>query len=150
MGWAVRRGVLPVGWRSPLLALVLQAVPSQLGRSRPCLATPHLPTPQTCYPLTPPHSCRARITKLERIPAGAGLFISPLTLQGYRSEADLARHAQQVEGQLEALAAGALGAAQQQQQQQQWKPAPPPGAPPGGGRGRPQQFQQRARQGWGR
>lgn len=32
-------------------------------------------------PPCPPCSCRARITKLERIPAEAGLYISPLTLQ---------------------------------------------------------------------
>lgn len=53
--------------------------------------------------------CGAAITKLERIPAESGLFISPLTLQGFRTEADLARHAQQVTGKLQEVMAGGSG-----------------------------------------
>jgi hypothetical protein len=45
---------------------------------RPSLSS----TSHACSPPPPPVcSCRARITKLERIPAEAGLYISPLTLQ---------------------------------------------------------------------
>lgn len=109
-------------------------------------------------PTHAPCSCRAAVTKLERIPAGTGLYISPLTLQAYRNEADLARHAQQLQGTLQTLMASgptAGGTQQQQQQHMGWKPPPPPGAPPGssagGGYGRqPQQHQfGRQRQGPG-
>ncbi|PRW20560.1 E3 ubiquitin- ligase Hakai-like [Chlorella sorokiniana] len=86
--------------------------------------------------------CRALITKLERIPAANGLFISPLTLQAFRTEADLAKHCRDMGETLEALmAAGAApqpGYAAGQQQAQAaaagggWKPPPPPGPPPPG------------------
>ncbi|KAL4514025.1 hypothetical protein Ndes2526B_g09176 [Nannochloris sp. 'desiccata'] len=38
--------------------------------------------------------CSALITKIEPIPAGSTLFVSPATLQGYRTEADLQKHVQ--------------------------------------------------------
>lgn len=123
------------------------------------LLTVLLTTPPT------PHSCRAPVTKLERIPGEAGLFISPLTLQGFRSQADLARHAQQLQGTLAALLAAGAGAAialpggPGGMQAAGWKPPPPPGPPPpgtgiagsgGSGYGRRQQYGvQPSRQGMG-
>jgi len=125
-----------------------------------CLTCPaSLPRPASLP--HPPCSCGSAITKLERIPSEVGLFISPLTLQGFRSEADLAKHAQELGARLQAMAAAAAAGAgggpgmaamgmgmggmagmpgggmpamymQKQQQQPGWKPPPPPGAPPGG------------------
>lgn len=110
-------------------------------------------------------SCRAPVTKLERIPGEAGLFISPLTLQGFRSQGDLAKHVQQLQGTLAALlAAGtgvpaALAGGVGDMQAAGWKPPPPPGPPPpgtgipgsgGSGYGRRQQYGgQQQRQGVG-
>lgn len=57
-----------------------------------------------------PRSCQAPVTKLERIAGeGGGIFISPATLQGYRSEAELARHLADMQGRLAALAAAGGG-----------------------------------------
>lgn len=40
--------------------------------------------------------CAAPITKIEPIPAGASLYVSPATLQGFRTEADFAKHVSHV------------------------------------------------------
>ena len=109
----------------------------------------HLTCPPRC-PLPTGRSCRGVVTKLERIPAEAGLFISPLTLQGYRSEADLVRHVRRVEGHLQALLTGAPLPAPAGMQPPGWKPPPPPGPPPpsalGGAPGYGRQHQQQRQQ----
>lgn len=122
----------------------------------------------------PACSCGAAITKLERIPAEAGLFISPLTLQGFKTEADLAAHVQKVWPRLQAAVGGGNGAGmpmapggmqaaagrsmqgmayygQQQQQAGGWKPPPPPGAPGYASQGgsQPRSTTQNPRHGYG-
>lgn len=105
---------------------------------------PAQPSPWLCSPKSSLCcSCHARITKLERIPKDAGVFISPLTLQSFRTQADLASHAQKLGAQLMQLMGGGTGgmpsmpqlAVMQAGQQQGWKPPPPP--LPAGGFGRP-------------
>ena len=64
-----------------------------------------------------PRSCGASITKLERIQAGTPVYVSPATLQGYRSEADLERHARELQRQLGMVMAGAHPLLQQLQAQ---------------------------------
>ncbi|KAL4854861.1 E3 ubiquitin-protein ligase CBLL2 [Chlorella vulgaris] len=112
------------------------------GRCAPCLHAYCL----TCATsMTQCIICHARITKLERIPKDAGVFISPLTLQSFRTQADLASHAQKLGAQLMQLMGGGTGgmpsmqqlAVMQAGQQQGWKPPPPP--LPAGGFGRPPQ-----------
>ena len=104
----------------------------------------HTNAPHACVRL---RSCGALITKLERIPTGAGqVFVSPITLQGHRSEADLARYTQLYAPRLLAWAQS-VGVPpsppthQQQQQQQLPPPAPAQARPPPPG---PQQAAQHA------
>ena len=61
---------------------------------QPPLVCPHTNLPRCA--LHSPRRCSSQLTKIELLPAGAPLFVSPATLQGYRTEADFGKHMQTV------------------------------------------------------
>lgn len=65
-----------------------------------CLTPCPAPHPAPAHAV---RSCTAPITKLEPVQRGAGqLFVSPATLQGFRTEADFTKHVAHVKQSLPA------------------------------------------------